>query len=125
VRRAFFLQIFFKNPQNCELYGVISALDGVIVEPCGGLMEVLLTVAEVAGIIKLKEQTVRKMALRGELPCRKLGKVVRFSPSEINLWLEKNRKGNTDDLQDGLLQNTNATETPLTNEAIDTTGSLL
>jgi excisionase family DNA binding protein len=90
-------------------------------------MEVLLTVAEVAAIIKLKEQTVRKMALRGDLPCRKIGKVVRFSPSEVNQWVENKRKskGNSGDVQGGLSKNTSDTETPLTNEAIDTTGSLL
>ena len=43
--------------------------------------------------MKLKEQTIRRMAHRGEIPSRKIGKVLRFSPVEIERWVEANRKG--------------------------------
>jgi excisionase family DNA binding protein len=68
-------------------------------------METLLTVAEVAAAMKLKEQTIRKMARKGELPCRKIGKVVRFSPSELCQWFGGNWETNSN--SGDLLSNAN------------------
>jgi excisionase family DNA binding protein len=81
-------------------------------------METLLTVAEVAAVMKLKEQTIRRMALRGEIPCRKIGKVVRFSPSEIERRLETNGK-NTDLNSGGLFAGTSETVNAETAEGVN------
>ena len=84
-------------------------------------METLLTVAELAAAMKLKEQTIRKMARKGELPCRKIGKVVRFSPSELAQWFGGNGEtnNNSSDLQGCLLANTDDTEITKNDEAME------
>lgn len=47
----------------------------------------LLTVREVAGILRLEVSTIREMAKRQEIPAIKIGKVWRFKQSEIKKWL--------------------------------------
>lgn len=47
----------------------------------------LLTVREVAGILRLGVSTIREMAKRQEIPAIKIGKVWRFKQSEIKKWL--------------------------------------
>ncbi len=48
----------------------------------------LLTVDEVARILRLKPETIRSMARRGDLPAIKLGRVWRFRSSSISQMLE-------------------------------------
>lgn len=48
----------------------------------------LLTVNEVATILRLKPETIRSMARRGDLPAIKLGRVWRFRSSSIKQMLE-------------------------------------
>lgn len=48
----------------------------------------LLTVDEVAKIFRLKPETIRSMARRGDLPAIKLGRVWRFRSSSIKQMLE-------------------------------------
>ena len=48
----------------------------------------LLTVDEVAKILRLQPETIRSMARRGDLPAIKLGRVWRFSRSSITQMLE-------------------------------------
>ena len=48
----------------------------------------LLTVDEVAKILRLKPETIRSMARREDLPAIKLGRVWRFRRSSINQLLE-------------------------------------
>ena len=51
--------------------------------------EPLWTVEDVACYLRLKPETVRVMARRGELPCIKVGRRVwRFRIGEIKEWLE-------------------------------------
>ena len=49
----------------------------------------LLTVDEVAKFLRLKPETIRSMARRGELPAIKLGRVWRFKRSSITQFLEE------------------------------------
>lgn len=51
-------------------------------------MEPYLTVEEVAGILKISVQTIRRYVLRKEIPYRKIGRAVRFRQSEIEWWIE-------------------------------------
>jgi excisionase family DNA binding protein len=48
----------------------------------------LLTVDEVAKILRLQPETIRSMARRGDLPAIKLGRVWRFRSSSITQLLE-------------------------------------
>ena len=55
--------------------------------------EPLWTVEDVACYLRLKPETVRVMARRGELPCIKVGRRVwRFRSSEIKDWLKLQRE---------------------------------
>jgi excisionase family DNA binding protein len=47
-----------------------------------------LTVAEVAGILKLNQQTVRNWIDRGELPALRVGRRVRILRSDFDTLLE-------------------------------------
>ncbi len=47
----------------------------------------LWTVREVAYYLRLKPQTIRAMARRGELPVIRLGRGLRFQPGAIEAWL--------------------------------------
>ena len=50
-------------------------------------METLLTVEEVTGLLKMAEQTIRRYVLKRSIPFRKIGKAVRFRPSEVERWV--------------------------------------
>jgi excisionase family DNA binding protein len=54
----------------------------------GDNMEIYLTIAESAGMVKLSEQTIRRYVLNRVIPYRKIRKVVRFRLSEIEKWID-------------------------------------
>ena len=47
-----------------------------------------LTAKELAVYLALSEDTVRKWALRGKLPCSNFGKPLRFDLRRIEVWLK-------------------------------------
>jgi len=51
-------------------------------------METYLTVEEVAAVLKLSVQTIRRYVLKREIPFHKVNRAVRFKPSEIEWWVE-------------------------------------
>ena len=51
-------------------------------------METYLTIEELAGYLKLAEQTIRRWVLNREIPFRKIRKVIRFRLSEIETWID-------------------------------------
>ena len=51
-------------------------------------METYLTVIEVAAILKLSIQTIRRYVLKKEIPYHKVGRAVRFKRSELDWWVE-------------------------------------
>jgi excisionase family DNA binding protein len=54
----------------------------------------LMTVAQVAEWLNVKESTIRKWTHYGFIPHVKLGRCVRFMESEIEKWLqERSEKG--------------------------------
>ena len=53
----------------------------------------LLTAREVAELLGLSPSTVLDMWERGQLPGFKIGRAVRFRPSEVETWLEGCRRG--------------------------------
>jgi len=50
-------------------------------------MEVYLTIEEMALMLKLSEQTIRRYVFNKTIPYRKIGKAVRFRLSEIEKWI--------------------------------------
>ena len=51
------------------------------------LIDDIMTLAEVAGYLKLAEKTVLRMVHRGEIPCVKIASQWRFSRNVIDDWL--------------------------------------
>jgi excisionase family DNA binding protein len=51
-------------------------------------MEPYLTIHEVAAILRLSAQTIRRYVMKREIPCHKIFRAVRFKPSEIQSWVE-------------------------------------
>ncbi len=66
-------------------------------------MEILLTVKELAAALKLTEQTIQRYILRNEIPYRKIMRMVRFRPSEINRWIDSGglNAGKRNDCENG------------------------
>ena len=56
-------------------------------------METLITIAELAALLKVTEAAVRKWVLKKEIPYHKLGKLVRFRPVEIECWVDGGSMG--------------------------------
>jgi PTS system nitrogen regulatory IIA component len=48
----------------------------------------ILTVEEVAGLLKVSERTVYDWAQKGKIPCGKLGSTWRFKRDEIEKWVD-------------------------------------
>ena len=87
-------------------------------------LETLLTIAEVAAALKLAEQTVRRWVLRREIPFLKIGKAVRFRPSDIARWIDGgmgDSAGRDAGLDDDLFAGANGTEAA---EIIEDAGGL-
>jgi excisionase family DNA binding protein len=51
-------------------------------------METYLTIDELAGYLKLSEQTIRRWVSNREIPYRKIKKAVRFRITEVDKWIE-------------------------------------
>src|SRR5437867_6852963 len=58
--------------------------------------EGLLTVAEVAERLRLKEAYVYELARRGEIPCVRTGKYVRIRESAVREWIARNEQKTLD-----------------------------
>ena len=54
-------------------------------------MDIYLTVNEVAALVKLSVQTIRRYTMNKEIPFHKINRAVRYKKSEIETWVE-NRK---------------------------------
>ena len=51
----------------------------------------LLTPDEVAEMLQIARKTVVVMAREERIPCIRLGRVLRFDPSEIDRWIDGQR----------------------------------
>jgi excisionase family DNA binding protein len=56
-------------------------------------IETFLDVGQVAQMLGLSSATIRKWVLTGFIPCKKIGRAVRFSASEIQCWAKGKSKG--------------------------------
>ena len=61
-------------------------------EPRGGL-ERLLTLAEVADLLRLSEKTVHRLVSARRMPCVRVGRSVRFVSGDVLRWLSARKEG--------------------------------
>jgi len=59
-------------------------------------IETFLNVGQVAEMLGLSSATIRKWVLTGFIPCKKIGRAVRFSASEIQDWANGKSKGSAE-----------------------------
>lgn len=59
----------------------------------GRPMSRLMTLREVAVFLAVNERTVRRMLLRRELPCVRVGVQLRFDPSDVLRWVRQRKEG--------------------------------
>jgi excisionase family DNA binding protein len=57
----------------------------------GAVVETYWTIEELAGYLKIAEQTIRRWVLNREIPFHKIHKVIRFRVSEIEKWIDGER----------------------------------
>lgn len=53
----------------------------------------LWTLREVAEYLRVSEKTVRRRVAQGTLPCVRIGRGLRFQPSELLRWLDARKEG--------------------------------
>jgi excisionase family DNA binding protein len=61
-------------------------------------MEIYLTIEELAVMLKLSEQTIRRYVLNRVIPYRKIRTAIRFRLSEIEKWIDGGCTDNVEDL---------------------------
>lgn len=54
--------------------------------------QALWTVRDVAGYLQASTSYVYKAAERGEIPCRRIGALLRFDPDEVRRWVASHAK---------------------------------
>jgi excisionase family DNA binding protein len=73
-------------------------------------LETYLTVEELAAYLKFTEQTIRRWIVNREVPYHKINNSVRFSLSEIDMWVVKNdgflKAGSKEKTESGLFDET-------------------
>ncbi len=58
--------------------------------------EKLLTVNDLASCLSVRKSTVYSLVESGKIPHYRIGHQIRFSPSEISLWLETRKRNQID-----------------------------
>jgi excisionase family DNA binding protein len=53
----------------------------------------LLTVVEVAEMLRVHERTLRRWVEAGRFPCIRVGSRIRFSREDVGRWLSARREG--------------------------------
>jgi excisionase family DNA binding protein len=61
--------------------------------------ERLINVPEVARLLDVERSWVYQACDRGVLPFRRVGRYLKFVPSEVEIWLERQRGGPRDVLE--------------------------
>jgi len=66
-------------------------------------METYLTANEVAAMLKLSLQTIRRKTMKKEIPFHKICRAVRYKQSEIEQWVDgATAKGQCEKIEGGL-----------------------
>jgi excisionase family DNA binding protein len=75
-------------------------------------VETYLTAREVALLLKLSLQTIRRYTMNKEIPFHKINRTVRYKQSEIELWFEKREaakaQAENENLEGGLFDGTDS-----------------
>ena len=85
-------------------------------------METYLTIAELAGMVKLSEQTIRRYVLNRTIPYHKIQKAVRFRLSEVERWIDAGciaANSSSPDIQAGELFAESESETAPASEPLE------
>ena len=53
-------------------------------------METYMTIEQLAGHLKLAENTIRRWVRNGKIPHHKINRLIRFRVSEVECWLDRN-----------------------------------
>ena len=64
-------------------------------------MKQYMTVKEVAALVQLSEQTIRRYVMLKQIPFHKIIRAVRFKPCEIEQWVEEKNAGQAGNQNDG------------------------
>ncbi|HEY3374625.1 MAG TPA: helix-turn-helix domain-containing protein [Candidatus Aquicultor sp.] len=59
-------------------------------------MEQLLRAAKAAELLDVSERYVYRLASEGRIPCVKVGRSVRFRPTDIDTWLDARAKADAE-----------------------------
>ncbi len=52
----------------------------------------LLTIAELADLLQLSERTIRRMVAAQRIPCLRVGRQIRFLPSDLLRWVSARKE---------------------------------
>ncbi|MBI5695306.1 MAG: helix-turn-helix domain-containing protein [Nitrospirae bacterium] len=63
-----------------------------------------VTVKRISEITSLKEKTLYDWAVKGKIPCRKVGKLVRFVEEEVVAWMESKKVVPEEKLVDNIIR---------------------
>lgn len=64
-----------------------------LVAPRSSDLTPLLTMPEVARLLRLDERTIRRLIAARRLPCLRLGRQLRFDPRALSRWLAAREEG--------------------------------
>ena len=64
-------------------------------------MDTYLTAFEVAELVKLSVQTIRRYTMNKDIPFHKINRAVRYKKTEIEKWVEKRETAKGDTLFSG------------------------
>jgi excisionase family DNA binding protein len=53
----------------------------------------LLTLPEVADLLRVSEKTIRRLVAARGIPCLRLGRQLRFVPGDVHRWLAARKEG--------------------------------
>ena len=59
----------------------------------GQVPDSLLTVCDLARILRVHEKTIRRLIARQAIPCIRLGRRVRFDPQDVVRWVSARKEG--------------------------------
>lgn len=61
--------------------------------PVAAALQPLLTLAEVAEVLRVSEKTIRRLVAARGIPCLRLGRQLRFVPGDVLRWLAARKEG--------------------------------
>ena len=67
----------------------MSAVAHVAPSEVHGLLRALFTAEEVAQSLAISDTLVRQLTLAGEIPCRRIGRLVRYAPEDLAAFVHQ------------------------------------